>query len=109
MQSISLIKGSSVKSQRREGAAEGTSEISWAIPADQGAKLPCGFGAWDAAVCEPKTLTYDEIILVLEGSFGVESSDGKRIEGQAGDVIEIRKGSTVRYFGSKARLFFVIH
>jgi len=47
------------------------------------------------------------VILVLEGSFGVEASDGTRVEGKPGDVIELRKGATAKYFGSKAKLFFV--
>jgi len=46
---------------------------------------------------------------VLEGRFGVEAEDGTRVEGQAGDVIELRKGATVKYFGRKAKLFFAIH
>lgn len=59
------------------------------------------------ALCDPKTLGYDEVIPVLEGTFGVEAGDGTRVEGKPGDVIELHKGSTVKYFGSKARLFFV--
>jgi ethanolamine utilization protein EutQ (cupin superfamily) len=107
--SIRLIESSSIQAQSRGGAADGVAEISWAIPDNEGAKLPCGFGRWHDAVCEPKTLTYDEVILVLEGTFGVESSDGTRVEGRPGDVIELRKGTTIKYFGSRARLFFVTH
>jgi ethanolamine utilization protein EutQ (cupin superfamily) len=107
MQFIRLIQGSSIQAHSRGGAANGVAEISWAIPDNEGAKLPCGFGRWDEALCEPKTLPYDEVILVLEGSFGVESRDGARVEGKPGDVIELRKGATVKYFGSQARLFFV--
>lgn len=107
MQSIRLIKGISIGTQDRGGAANGVAEISWAIRDDEGAKLPCGFGRWDEALCEPKTLPYDEVILVLEGRFGVEASDGTVVEGAPGDVIELTKGSTVKYFGSKAKLFFV--
>jgi len=107
MQSIRLIPGSAIETKDRGGAANGVAEIAWAIRDDQGAALPCGFGRWDEALCEPKTLSYDEVILVLEGSFGVEASDGTRVEGKPGDVIELRKGATVKYFGSKAKLFFV--
>jgi len=49
------------------------------------------------------------VILILEGRFGVQAADGTRVEGQAGDVIELRKGATVKYFGSQAKLFFAIH
>lgn len=107
MPTIRLIQADSIRTQDRGGAADGVAEISWAIRDDEGAALPCGFGGWDEALCEPKTLGYDEVILVLEGSFGVESSDGTRVEGRPGDVIELRKGATVTYFGRKAKLFFV--
>ncbi|MEX3634132.1 hypothetical protein [Paraburkholderia sp. BR14320] len=107
MQSIRMIKGDSIRTEDRGGAADGIAEISWAISDHEGAKLPCGFGRWHEALCEPKTLTYDEVILVLEGVFGVEASDGTHVEGRAGDVIELRKGATVRYFGTHAKLFFV--
>ncbi|MBN3786734.1 hypothetical protein [Burkholderia sp. Ac-20353] len=109
MRSIRLINGEAIRTADRGGAAGGIAEIAWAIPDDEGAALPCGFGRLHEAVCEPKTLTYDEVILVLEGVFGVEASDGTRIEGRPGDVIEIVKGATVKYFGTHAKLFFVTH
>lgn len=107
MHSIRLIKSSAIEAKGRGGAVDGIAEISWAIPDNEGAKLPCGFGRWHDALCEPKTLTYDEVILVLEGVFGVESSDGTRVQGRPGDVIELRKGATIKYFGTEAKLFFV--
>lgn len=107
VRTIRLIPSHAIQSKARGGAADGVAEISWAIRDDEDAKLPCGFGTWDEAVCEPRTLDYDEVILVLEGTFGVESSDGERVEGKPGDVLELCKGTTVKYFGSKARLFFV--
>jgi len=107
VKTIRLIPGSAIETRERGGAAHGVAEISWAIRDNEGARLPCGFGAWDEAVCEPKTLGYDEVILVLEGTFGVEARDGTRVEGKPGDVIELCKGANVSYFGSKAKLFFV--
>lgn len=107
MHSIRLINNNVIQTKDRGGAADGVAEISWAIRDDEGAQLPCGFGTWHEALCEPKTLGYDEVILVLEGTFGVESSDGIRVEGHPGDVIELRKGATVKYFGTHAKLFFV--
>lgn len=107
MNSLRLIPGHTIASEARGGASDGVAEISWVVTDIEGAALPCGFGRWHEAACELKTLAYDEIILVLEGMFGVETSDGERVEGRPGDVIEIRKGTTVRYFGRQARLFFV--
>jgi len=107
MSSIRLIKGNAVQSAPRGGNAGGVAEISWATSEDSA--LPCGFGILDEAVCEPKKLDYDEVILVLEGRFSVEAEDGTRLEGEAGDVIELKKGTTVTYSGSRARIFFAIH
>ncbi|WP_198084176.1 cupin domain-containing protein [Variovorax sp. E3] len=107
MTSLRLIPGHTITSEVRGGAAGGVAEISWVVMDSEGAALPCGFGRWHEAACESKLLDYDEIILVLEGVFGVETASGERVEGRPGDVIEIRKGTTVRYFGREARLFFV--
>lgn len=107
MKTIRLIQADAIQSKDRGGAANGTAEISWAIGDKDGAALPCGFGRWHDALCEPKTLTYDEVILVLEGTFGVEAGDGTKVEGHPGDVIELPKGTTVKYFGTHAKLFFV--
>ena len=107
MTSLRLIPGHTVVSEARGGASDGLAEISWVVSDGEDAALLCGFGRWHEAACEPKTLDYDEIILVLEGVFGVETGDGERVEGRPGDVIEIGRGTTVRYFGRQARLFFV--
>ncbi|MDR6522244.1 MULTISPECIES: hypothetical protein [Variovorax] len=107
MTSLRLIPGHTITCEARGGASDGVAEISWAVADSESAALPCGFGRWHEATCEPKTLAYDEIILVLEGVFGVETGDGERVEGRPGDVIEIGRGTTVRYFGRQARLFFV--
>jgi len=107
MSSIRLIKSHAVQSAPRGGNASGVAEISW-VTAENSA-LPCGFGILDEAVCEPKKLDYDEVILIMEGRFGVEAEDGIRVEGEAGDVIELKKGTTVTYSGSHARIFFAIH
>jgi len=106
VKTVRLIPANAIETQARAGAPQGAADISWAIRDDEGAVLPCGFGGCEG-VTEPKTLTYDEVILVLEGTFGVEAKDGARVEGRAGDVIELPKGTTVTYFGSQAKLFFV--
>jgi hypothetical protein len=54
MRSIRLIKGDSIQTKDRVGAADGTAEISWAISDKEGAVLRCGFGRWHEALCEPK-------------------------------------------------------
>ncbi|MGE4593325.1 hypothetical protein [Alcaligenes sp.] len=107
MKTVRLIAGSAIDTQERDGVSSGAAaSISWAKRDDEGAVLPCGFGGCNG-VTQPKTLAYDEVILVLEGTFGVETDEGMRVEGKAGDVIELPKGVTVSYFGKQARLFFV--
>lgn len=105
MKSIRLLSASTNKRLPRGGAPEGVAEISWAVRDDEDAAMACGFGHCDG-VTEPKTITYDEIILVLEGSLAVEAN-GSRVEGRSGDVIEVPKGNTVTYQGCQSKLFFV--
>lgn len=105
MKAIRLISGAAIKKEPRGGAPEGVADISWAIHDYEGAALACGFGSCDGETAS-KTLSYDEIILILEGALAVEA-DGIRVQGAPGDVIEVSKGSTVKYHGKQSRLFFV--
>lgn len=86
----------------------GTAGLHWAVGPDGGHGLLAGWAEWDRASAPPKTLDYDEVILVLEGRFGVALQDGSRLEGGPGDLLYIPRGSTVDYFGEDARIFFAI-
>lgn len=107
MKRVKQVSSTANSMESRGGASDGIAEISWAVGKEGDAKLPCGFGRWHEAQCEPKTLPYDEIILVLEGEFGIEEADGTRLTGKPGDIFEIPKGVTIKYFGTNAKLFFV--
>jgi len=109
MSSVRLIPSEMITRIDRGGANTGTATIAWAIADHEGAVLPCGFGTVDAPLLAPKTLDYDEVILVLEGVFGVQVADGVRFAGKPGDVIELKRGCTVQYFGQEARIFFVTY
>ena len=60
----------------------------------------------DAAI--PWTVKYDEIILVLEGAFAVETEAGT-LEAGPGDSIWLPAGTTLTYRAKKALLFYAIH
>lgn len=105
---VELIRAESLSYVGRGGASNGVAEIAWAVADDGKAPLPAGFGRWHNADGEPKTLAYDEVLLVMEGVFGIKLNDGRSIEGRAGDLIVIPRGTTVTYFGSNAKLFFVV-
>lgn len=107
-QQVELIRADSLKYVGRGGANNGIAEIAWAVTDDGKAPLPAGFGRWHEAQGEPKTLDYDEVLLVVEGVFGIKLEGGRSIEGRAGDLIVIPRGTTVTYFGSNAKLFFVV-
>lgn len=101
-----IIKGSDIKHEIRGGEKSGEASIAWAIEDSSPHQLPCGFGTWHEAECVPKTLDYDEVILVLEGTFGIEV-DGQKYTAQAGDVINLPMGTSLKYFGTNAKIFFV--
>ena len=44
----------------------------------------------------------------MEGTFGIILNDGRRFEGNAGDLLVIPRGTTLTYFGTNAKLFFVV-
>lgn len=105
---VRIIRGKDLCYVDRGGASGGVAETSWAIPENTASPLLAGFGRWHEADGEPKTLDYDEVILILEGTFGIELTDGRKLAGMAGDVMEIPRGTIVKYFGTHAKLFFVV-
>ena len=82
--------------------------MAWSIGPEEARHLLCGFCLWDGESAPAKTLDYEEVIVVLKGVFGIEWGDGQRHTAHAGDVIHIPWGSTVRYFGKQARVFFTV-
>ena len=103
-----LIRAQDIRFASRGGTLEGDAQIAWAVPDAGGAPLPCGFGRLHEAQAEPKTLAYDELVLVLEGTLGIRMEDGSQLEAAAGDLIVIPRNTTVTYFGRGAKLFFVV-
>ncbi|MGE8451098.1 MAG: hypothetical protein ACN6OP_10860, partial [Pseudomonadales bacterium] len=74
-------------------------EMGWSIPQGDDGPLLAGFAKWDGDESPYKTLTYDEVLIVLEGTFGFELESGERFEGGPETTLRIPKKTAVKYFG----------
>lgn len=83
-------------------------EMGWSITQEDDGPLLAGFAKWDGDESPYKTLNYDEVLLVLEGTFGFQLASGERFEGGPETTLRIPKNTAVKYFGTKAKVFFVI-
>ncbi|RQS40918.1 hypothetical protein [Burkholderia sp. Bp8990] len=90
----------------RSGAEDGGGGIAWAARST-GNSLASGFGRLKAGETPAKTLDYDEVIHVLDGTLGV-TCDGRQLVARAGDVLSLSCGSIVSYSGRDAEFFFVV-
>ncbi|WP_396333234.1 hypothetical protein [Burkholderia anthina] len=90
----------------RRGAEDGGGGIAWAVRS-AGNSLASGFGRLKAGETPAKTLDYDEVIHVLDGTFTV-TCDSRHLVAQAGDVLSLSRGSVVTYSGCDAEFFFVV-
>ncbi|MDP2341178.1 MAG: cupin domain-containing protein [Deltaproteobacteria bacterium] len=74
-----------------------------------GSPMTAGIMSWSREDSFPWSLDYDEVDLVLEGVLQVEI-DGRKLEGRAGDVFYIPKGSRI-VFGTptRTRVFYVTY
>lgn len=102
------IDRASVQLSQRPLSGDSVVQMGWSISEEHGGALRAGFANWDGDDSPFKVLNYDEVLLVLEGSFGFELEDGKRFEGGPGTTLRINKYTRVRYFGKGAKVFFVI-
>ncbi|AKJ68394.1 hypothetical protein PATSB16_24060 [Pandoraea thiooxydans] len=103
-----VVSGDSLSFVAREGSQSGKAEIAWAIPAGDGAPLLAGIGRCHELRAPAKRLDYDEIILVRSGELRLTLDDGSCLTAFAGDVVELRRGSTVSYDGTDAEFWFVV-
>ncbi len=107
---LTLVRGQSVKLGKFTGAGEGKNiGLTDLITARDGSPMAAGIMSWRREDNFPWTLDYDEIDLVLEGVLAIEI-DGRTLEGRAGDVFYIPKGSRI-VFGtpSRVRVFYVTY
>lgn len=79
--------------------------LAWAVR--EGSALSSGFIRCGFGLSAPCTLDHDEVILVLGGRFGVELANGTVIDAGAGETVNLARGTTLRYLGRDATVFFV--
>lgn len=105
-----LVRGHSVRLGKFTGAGPafniGLTDL---ITSRDGAPMTAGIMSWAREDSFPWSLDYDEVDLVLEGILQI-TIDGRTLEGRAGDVFYIPKGSSIR-FGtpSRTRVFYVTY
>lgn len=105
-----LVRGESVKLERFPGAGPdrnvGLADV---ITARDGSPMTAGIMSWGREDSFPWSLDYDEVDLVLEGVLQI-TIDGRMLEGRAGDVFYIPKGSKI-LFGTpwRTRVFYVTY
>ena len=105
-----LVRGETVKLARFPGAGPdrnvGLADV---ITARDGSPMTAGIMSWGRADSFPWSLDYDEVDLVLEGVLQI-TIDGRMLEGHAGDVFYIPKGSKI-LFGTpwRTKVFYVTY
>lgn len=107
---VVLVRGGSVRLGRFDGAGPdrniGLTDV---ITARDGSPMTAGIMSWHRKDAFPWALDYDEVDLVLEGVLHIHI-DGRVLEGRAGDVFYLPKGSSI-VFGtpSRTRVFYVTY
>ncbi len=105
-----LVRGDTVKLARFPGAGpEKNVGLADVISGRDGSPMTAGIMSWGREDSFPWTLDYDEVDLVLEGVLQI-TIDGRMLEGRAGDVFYIPKGSKI-LFGTpwRTRVFYVTY
>lgn len=107
---LTLVRGESVTLAPFAGAGpERDVRLADLITARDGSPMTAGIMSWAREDSFPWSLDYDEVDLVLEGVLQI-TIDGHTLEGRAGDVFFIPKGSKV-LFGTpwRTKVFYVTY
>jgi ethanolamine utilization protein EutQ len=105
-----VVRGESVKLTRFPGAGPDRNvNLADVVTGRDGSPMTAGFMSWGKEDSFPWTLDYDEVDLVLEGVLQI-TIDGRMLEGRAGDVFYIPKGSKI-LFGTpwRTKVFYVTY
>lgn len=105
-----LVRGDTVKLSRFPGAGpEKHVGLADVITARDGSPMTAGLMSWGREDSFPWSLDYDEVDLVLEGVLQI-TIEGRVLEGRAGDVFYIPKGSKI-VFGTpwRTKVFYVTY
>ena len=107
---VVLVRGNSVRLGRFDGAgADKHIGLTDLITAKDGAPMTAGIMGWQRKDSFEWALDYDEVDLVLEGVLQIHIG-GQILEGRAGDVFYVPKGSKI-VFGtpSRVKVFYVTY
>ena len=107
---LTVVRGESVTLAPFQGAGPDRDvRLADLITARDGSPMTAGIMSWAREDSFPWSLDYDEVDLVLEGVLQI-TIDGHTLEGRAGDVFFIPKGSKV-LFGTpwRTKVFYVTY
>lgn len=105
-----LVRGETVKLARFPGAGPNRNVgLADVINGRDGSPMTAGIMSWRREDSFPWKLDYDEVDLVLEGVLQI-TIQGRMLEGRAGDIFYIPKGSQI-LFGTpwKTKVFYVTY
>lgn len=101
-----LIRSASLSFAHR-GGPPGHGEVARAVGSDVSSTMAAGVAHFDACSIA-WTVLYDEVVYVIDGLFRLVTG-GETLEGRAGDIIWIPKGTELKYEGEKASIFYAVY
>ncbi|MDX6750385.1 hypothetical protein SH611_11260 [Geminicoccaceae bacterium 1502E] len=89
------------------GGPPGKAEIARLVGPEISSSMGAGVATFDGCSVE-WTILYDELIVVLEGTFRLRIGEegGELVEARPGDVIWLPADTPLRYEGEKAKVFY---
>lgn len=106
MSQAKVIKHSDLEFSHR-GGPPGHAAVARAIGPDTSNSMAAGFARFDG--CQISwTLLYDEVVVVMDGTFRVRTPDAL-LEGQRGDVLWLPEGTELHYEGEDALIFYAVY
>ncbi len=89
------------------GGPPGKATIARLVGPDISTSMGAGIATFDGCSIE-WTVLYDELIVVLEGTFRLVAGD-KTYSCTPGDVLWIPENTPIKYEGDKAMVFYALH
>ena len=92
------------------GGPPGKATIARLVGPDMSKSMGAGLATFDGCSIE-WTVLYDELIVVLDGTFRLRLGQGfqKTMEAKPGDVIWLPENTPLKYEGDKAVVFYALH
>ncbi|PCI52886.1 MAG: ethanolamine utilization protein EutQ [Gammaproteobacteria bacterium] len=105
MSKAKLIKHNELTFIHR-GGPPGKASVARAVGPDISNSMAAGFARFDGCAIS-WTLLYDEVVVVMEGTFRVRTPDAV-LEGKKGDVLWLPDGTELHYEGEEALIFYAV-